>query len=116
MEQIELLDRPRVERSKAADGMARVRNRNERENPEWESKALEALRQFAKWQGGFFTMEQARAVIAWEVPAPTDRRAWGPLTQLAIREGVIKKAPGMYAPAASSNGAPKQMYAKGAKA
>jgi len=68
------------------------------------------LHDFAKMQesGSPFTVEVVRTqgMIEW----PPDDRAWGHATRLAVKRGWIKKVG--YAPAASSNGSPKCLWAK----
>lgn len=94
-------------------GMRRAADRADRQTPGWQDMALMALRVAARAAREPFTIEQARASIEslCNLSDPPDGRAWGAVTQRAIREGVIVKLIGQYAPAASSNGSPKQLYA-----
>lgn len=69
--------------------------------------AIAALPQDAK-----FTIEDVRATIDEELPAPPDLRAWGSVTQSLIKSGSLVKTHS-YKQAASSNGSPKMLYAKG---
>lgn len=116
--QLDLIPRPVIERARARRdaGMERVRDAAEREVPNWTALALEAVRRFAGHQGGYFTMEQCRAIVESDLPHQPRLRAWGGVTQSAIRAGFIEQVRGQYAPAASSNGSPKPMYRRGPKA
>lgn len=60
-----------------------------------------------------FTMETARVALAGKVARPTDLRAWGHVTRAAIKRGILRRVPGMYSAAASSNGSPKPVYVAG---
>jgi hypothetical protein len=86
-------------------------DRNERHNQDWQLSALAALRRFAAADPGRFTIEQARTVLARELPTPTDLRAWGALTQSAIRAQIIRPTRHFTA-AKSSHGSPKRMYTR----
>lgn len=91
--------------------------KTEREvDPEWTEKAVERLRVFARHQGGVFTIEMARGVLQAELPTPTDLRAWGRVSRMAREREYIEPVRGSDFPAASSNGSPKQVYRRGAKA
>jgi hypothetical protein len=57
-----------------------------------------------------------RSVVATEVPAPTDLRAWGVITRLAVSREFIARVRGGFAPAASSRGSEKPLYRRGPKA
>lgn len=120
-EQMDLIDRPRVERARAKghDGAARAADKAERVvDPQWTEKAVAAIRAFARARGdALFTMEMCRGVIELQdtVPAPSDKRAWGAATLSAVHQEFIERTK-TYHPAASSNGAPKVCYRKGAKA
>lgn len=81
--------------------------------PKWSEVALDALVKFAELQPTKpFTIEQARLWLDDMVPPPKDGRAWGAVTNQAVRLCRIKKT-GQYAPAVSSNGAPKALYVAG---
>lgn len=86
-------------------------DRNERHNEGWQKTAMDALRRFAAADPGRFTIEQARDVLSAELPEPTDLRAWGALTQAAIRAQIIRPTRHFTA-AKSSNGSPKRMYTR----
>lgn len=115
----------RAERARAASdakaraelGMQRAHSRNERINAGWCGMALHALRQFARSQVGLWTIEQARSVLEGspELPRQTDGRAWGYVTTEAIKHGYIVKTK-QTAAAASSNGALKPLFTRGANA
>lgn len=74
----------------------------------WTDQALDDLRRYAMTAAPGWTIEQARAHCA-PVPEGADLRAWGSVTQRAIRAGWIEPT-GEYAPATSSHGAPKPRY------
>lgn len=93
-------------------GMERAVEHAERERPGWSECALAALSRFARIQDDEFTIEKAREAVRAVVPDPPDGRAWGAVTQLAIRRGFIVKT-GHFASAVSSNGSPKRTYRKG---
>lgn len=120
-EQMDLLDRPRIERARARghDAAQRAADKTERAvDPLWTEKAVNAIRQFARAQGDvLFTMEMCRGVIELQgtVPDPSDKRAWGAATLAAVRGEFIERTK-TYHPAASSNGAPKVCYRRGQKA
>lgn len=100
-------------RQRREAGISAAARRAERLNAGWCGMALEHLRRFACSQVGVWTIEQVRAVLESQLPAPTDARAWGQVTITAIRLGYIEKAPGVFLPAASSNAAPKQGWRRG---
>lgn len=101
-------------RDRGAAGMLRAADRNERKNAGWPTMALQALVMWVKAQEprSEFTMEDCRLSIEGQLTAPTDRRAWGAVTQAAIRARFIE-ATGLFAPAKSSNASPKPMYRRG---
>lgn len=76
--------------------------------PGWLDIAARQVLQFALRSSEPFTIEQARAECM-ETPDGADARSWGHVTRLAVRNGWIEPTGG-YAPAASSNGAPKRLY------
>lgn len=98
--------------ARAAQGMDRAARRAERLNAGWCAEALESLRRFAAGQVGLWTVEMARSVIEQDLPKPTEGRAWGRVTQDAIRHGYIVKTD-KTAASASSNGAPKPLFKRG---
>lgn len=102
--------------ARADVGSQRAADKADREAPGWCGAACEALRGFARAQGGVFTIELARLALRHQVPDPRDGRAWGVVTRMAQRNGFIERVPGQYFPAASSNGSPKPVYRKGALA
>lgn len=123
-QQLDLIERPQVTRAtrlkaarvKADVGIERVTEATEVRNPGWCGQAVEAVRRFARHQGGVFCMEICRAVIERELPAPSDLRVWGQVTRMALARGYIKPAKGQFFLAASSNNSPKPAYTKGPKA
>lgn len=94
----------------------RCADKADRLAPGWIESAVEGLRRFAAHQRCFFTIEAARAVVASELPPVGELRAWGRVTQLAVKRGFIERVKGGYAPAASSNGSEKPLYRRGAQA
>jgi hypothetical protein len=83
--------------------------------PEWQEVGISALRLFLRWNakmiGNYeeFTMEEARLWMASQgVGMPDELRAFGALTQRAIREGLIEQAG--FARTNSSNRSFKQTY------
>jgi hypothetical protein len=103
-------------RSTGHEAAERCADRADRHHPGWIEEAVAALRTFARNQPLLFTIEQAREVIGNEVAEPSDKRAWGQCTRLAIKREFIKRVPGATAPAASSHASPKPMYRRGPKA
>jgi hypothetical protein len=103
------LDAARAAGHEAAE---RCADKADRLSPGWIEEATEALRRFARNQACAFSVEMAREVIACEVVEPSDRRAWGHVTRLAVKREFIKRVPGAAAPAASSHGSLKPMYRK----
>lgn len=101
--------------ARAEQGIDRAARRANALNAGWCEQATEALRRFAAHQAGFWTIEMARAVIEADLPKPTDGRAWGRVTQDALRLGYIVKTD-KTAPAASSNAAAKPMFKRGPNA
>lgn len=101
-------------RDRGAAGMLRAADRNERKNGGWATVALAALVEHVKSLplNAEFIVEDVRAAIESKVPPPTDLRAWGSVTQTAIRSQFIEKTGGL-APAKSSNASPKPLYCRG---
>lgn len=101
-------------RDRGAAGIARAAERNERQNGGWGTLALAAVATWVKAQPmkSEFTMEDVRAHIEDKLPEPTDLRAWGAVTQSAVRALYIERT-GMHAPAKSSNGSDKPLYRRG---
>lgn len=120
--QLELIDRPTIKRrvaaakDKADTGIERAADATEVRNPGWCEDACQALRKFAKHQGGVFIVEHARAVLQRELPPPNDERTWGKVTRMARDRGYIEAVKGQFFPAASSNASPKQVYRRGPNA
>jgi hypothetical protein len=96
-------------REAAERGIQSSAQHAEDDRPGWGESALAWLRFHAEVSEGEFTMEQFRQMASMVLPEPPDLRAWGSVTQKAIRQGIIRKTGG-YAPAASSNGSPKPLY------
>lgn len=95
-------------------GIARAREHAERESAGWTERSAEALRWFAL-KVPDFTIDEARPFMAIHVDEPPDARAWGAATQMAVRRGWICRT-GAYRRSESSNGSPKPVYQRGAKA
>lgn len=105
----------RAARSRADAGIQQAADATERRHDGWQDLAVEALRQFARKQFEPFTVEAARVQIASALPAPKSLKSWGAVTRRAMADGYLVHT-GRYAPAASSNGSPKALYAAGANA
>lgn len=99
--------------SRGKTGMKRAADHADNDSPGWTERAYQALRSYVEGRlhSETFTIEQAREVAGLLVDEPPDGRAWGAVTQRAIRAGLIVRT-GEYAPAASSNGSPKPLYRK----
>lgn len=83
--------------------------------PGWSDQAFALLCRYASEQPAPWTCEAFRWWAAANGLAdPPDSRAFGGITQRAIRRQVIERVG--YAPAASSNGSPKPLYARPATA
>ncbi len=93
-----------------AAGQACV-DKADRTAPGWSERAYDAIRRFAAGQAGAFTIEELREGI--DIDKPHDLRAFGPVTQKALRKGLIEMVPGEMARAASSHGSFKPMYRRG---
>lgn len=90
-------------------GIARAKQKAEREYDGWTLAAAEYLRDYAgRTFGEPFLLEDAREASRFRVAQPTNQKAWGAAVQLAHRQGWIQKAG--YAPARSSNGSPKCLW------
>jgi hypothetical protein len=98
--------------TRAKAGMTAAVEHADRVVPLWSERALAELRRSVRVREEPFTIEQVRLAIACSVESPTDERAWGAVTQMAIKRAIIVKT-GEYAAAASSNGSPKPLYRKG---
>lgn len=92
--------------------------------PEWMESALTCVRWFAKVRQrqadhlgledryGSWTVEEARLwAYAHDLPVAKSERAWGAVTQRAIREGIITPT-GSYRATISSNGSVRALYRK----
>jgi len=90
-------------------GMASSLDHAEADSPGWADHCFTLLCEYAEGQVAPWTCEAFRA-WAYErgLDKPDEERAFGPITQKAIRRGVIARVG--YAPAASSNGSPKPQY------
>jgi hypothetical protein len=106
--------------ARADVGIERAAVRADKASPDWTIKAADMLRVAAciLHSKGIqtFTVEQLRELVSDALPPPPDLRAWGGATRRATGMGFIKRIPGMFAAATSSNMAPKPVYAKGASA
>jgi hypothetical protein len=92
-------------------GINRAVNRADRDNPQWSEDAMHALEMYCKAHpDAQFLGEQVRA---WGeglelVEPPADGRAWGAVFRRAASLGIIRRVG--YAPAMSSNLAPKCLW------
>ena len=109
-----------IAKASANVGIQRASDRAERTEPGWVDRAAEAVRDYVRLhvarsdEPSEFTIERVREFMASVPPAP-DGRAWGAVTRRALKLGYIVATDG-YAPAASSNGSPKRLYARGPSA
>jgi len=102
-------------RARRDAGMASALDHAEQDAPGWGEQCFSLLRTYAAMQHHDFTIETFRAwAHAHGLPMPPESRAFGPVTQRAIRESVIVRTG--YAPAASSNGSQKPVYSRTAAA
>lgn len=101
-------------RARGDHGMVRAALTNERKNGGWATVALSRLVEHVKSlpADAEFIVEDLRLAIEDKLPAPTDLRAWGAVTQAATRAQFIEKTGGI-APAKSSNASPKPLYCRG---
>jgi hypothetical protein len=97
---------------RARAGQRRAGDHAERVRAGWIDAACAAVVAFAVRQASPWLLEQARThAEAQGLPAPPDKRAWGAVSQTLKRRGQIASVG--YAPAASSNGSPKCLWAEG---
>jgi len=99
-------------RERGKTGSRRASERADRASEGWTERAAEEIKRCAELFDrelidGAFLIETI--AMHWNNPPP-DPRAWGHATRLAAKRGWIKKVG--YAPAASSNGSPKCLWAK----
>ena len=106
--------KPREASLRGQLGAERAAGKAERKRPVWVDHAVGELRAFALRQpeGAEFTIEKARRECS-PMPPSADARAWGAVTQAAIRSGFLERVPGRFEPAESSNGSPKPVYTRG---
>ena len=96
-------------RERGKTGSRRASERADRASEGWTERAAVKIREYAEFIDDSFPIELVR--LTWASPGPPpDERAWGHATRLAVKRGWIKKVG--YAPAASSNGSPKCLWAK----
>jgi hypothetical protein len=93
-------------RERGQTGARRASERADRHVDGWTERAARYLGTYASL-GDPFLIEQATAKYPH---TPPDGRAWGAATRMAARRGWIRRVG--YAPAASSNGSPKCLWAK----
>jgi hypothetical protein len=101
MQQVDLF----AARQRSETGSRRAGERADRASDGWTEKAAMYLAIYAGWAKPFLIEEAA----AKYPHTPPDGRAWGAATRLASRRGWIRRVG--YAPAASSNGSPKCLWA-----
>ena len=99
--------------ARAQLGQDRAAAAVEFDTPGWIESAVEALRAFARSQGGVFSIEQARAVIGPTLPVPHELRVWGKVVVEAKKRGFIRSAPRTYIATACSNGTAKPGWTRG---
>lgn len=95
-------------------GMERAAARADKTYGGWTERALNALRQHVSKMpaDAEFIIEDVRVAIESKVPVPDDLRAWGAVTQLALRRLYIERTD-KFAPAKSSNASQKPLYRRG---
>ena len=97
--------REEIARQRGTDGMQRAADPATRE---WQDKAVGYVRLYAVVHAEFLA-ESARAMAEHDgLPVPPSKKAWGAVMQRAAREGIVERIG--YAPACSSNGAPKCLW------
>lgn len=101
-------------RERGVLGMERSAARADRAHCKWTEQALDVLVEHVQSlpNGAEFIVEDVRLAIESKVPEPPDLRAWGAVTQAAIKRLYISRT-GKYAPAKSSNASDKPLYRKG---
>ena len=98
-------------RQRADTGIRSSLEHAERVIPSWADTAFALLTRFAATSADPFTIETFRWwAVMRGLPYPPDNRAFGGVTQRALRAGVMVRIG--YAPTASSNGSPKALYAR----
>ena len=102
-------------------GVERAARKADRVAAGWIERALREIGFFARGvpaEAAEFTIEEARAFAEALAPRPegVDGRVWGAITREACARGLIERVPGKFKAAASSNGSPKAVYRRGAKA
>lgn len=101
----------RAARARRERGMRDSEAHADRESPGWPERAYGLLCRYAREQAHPWTCESFRWWAAANgLDDPPDSRAFGGVTQRALRKGVILKVG--YAPAASSNGSVKPLYSR----
>jgi len=107
-------------RERADTGIERAMAATDAADPQWADDALQAVRKFAAAQakGVMFTAELLRLAVerAGLRKPPRDARSWGGIIRAAAGAEFIERVHGATHPAASSNGSPKPVYRRGAKA
>jgi hypothetical protein len=98
--------RLQMARDRAQTGSRRAGERADRASDGWTEKAATYLGIYSGFGRKPFLIEEAAAKYPH---TPPDGRAWGAATRLASRRGWIRRVG--YAPAASSNGSPKCLWA-----
>lgn len=97
-------------------GAERAASKAQRVAGDWIDRAVVLVHAYASGlETTPFTMELCRATVERRHPRPAevDGRVWGHITRQAVKLGYIERVPGLFAPAASSNGCPKPCYVKG---
>jgi hypothetical protein len=94
-------------RERGKTGSRRAGERADRASEGWTEEAAYCLWRWACDNERFLVEDVSQTAM---IRPPPDPRAWGHATRLAVKLGWIKKVG--YAPAASSNGSPKCLWAK----
>lgn len=96
-------------RARRDAGIASSTQHADDDAPGWCDRAFDLLCIYASQQPTPWTCETFRPwAYAQGLPVPAEERAWGGITQRALRRGVIERVG--FAPTAASNGSPKGTY------
>lgn len=103
-----------MSKSRAELGIQRSADSANRRHKGWTGLAIEMIRKHARPSHTRpFTIEEIRKLISPQIPQPKDQRAWGFVTQLALKHGYLVRVDGKFKAASSSNGGMKQLYVAG---
>lgn len=98
-----------IARIRRDDGIQRAADHADEVDPTWRERALGYVKLYVVAHSAPFLAEDVRAEAEKDgLSPPPTKRAWGPVLQKAAREGIVKRVG--YAPANSSNRAPKCLW------